>query len=289
MEKVDFFLIGAPKCGTTALAETLNTHPDVFIPDVKEPHFFCTDWPNFQRYSTLDSYASIFESGKINGDASVWYLYSDAAPKDIYSYNPKAKIIVCLREPEKMIPSLHNQLLFSAREVEKEMEAAWCRSHSDLVKISEKRCLVHKHLDYKDVGMFYKYIKNWEQVFGKDNVEVVFLDEMVADPELVVHRILDFLSLKNIDLNLIKSNPAREHRFYWVTSLLMRPPFPLNYVKMFFRSFFKDEGRSYLRGLYSLLSKERKGYSDTVSDELKNEIKCYFSKDWEMVNKEYRK
>ncbi|WOA33077.1 sulfotransferase domain-containing protein [Alloalcanivorax xenomutans] len=289
MKKVDFFIIGAPKCGTTALVDTIKVHPDIFIPDVKEPHFFCFDWPEFQRYSNIGSYSSIFKEGRINGDASVWYLYSDAAPLEIYKYNPKAKIIVCLREPEKMIASLHNQLVFSAREVEPVFEKAWNRTAEQIEQIDKKRCLVHKHLDYKNIGSFHQYLKRWEDVFGKESIKIVFMDELIKNPSGILEDIFSFLSVERVELELKKSNPARQHRFFWLSTFIMRPPFPFNHIKKAIRRLLRDEGRSYLRPLYSFLSVRKKDYSSEISDLLKAEMKSYFSENWNAINKEYRK
>ncbi|MCH9035408.1 MAG: sulfotransferase [Planctomycetes bacterium] len=43
MNKPDFFIVGAPKCGTTSLYEYLRQHPEVFMSRIKEPHFFGRD------------------------------------------------------------------------------------------------------------------------------------------------------------------------------------------------------------------------------------------------------
>src|SRR5579872_578348 len=39
----DFFVIGHPKCGTTALYAMLKRHPQIYMSDVKEPQFFAGD------------------------------------------------------------------------------------------------------------------------------------------------------------------------------------------------------------------------------------------------------
>lgn len=44
----NFFIVGAPKCGTTAWATYLSNHPDIFVPKAKEPHFFTTDHANYR-------------------------------------------------------------------------------------------------------------------------------------------------------------------------------------------------------------------------------------------------
>jgi len=41
----DFFVVGAPKSGTTALHVALARHPQLYLSRVKEPKFFLTDGP----------------------------------------------------------------------------------------------------------------------------------------------------------------------------------------------------------------------------------------------------
>jgi hypothetical protein len=72
--KPDFFIVGAPKCGTTALFRYLAAHPAVFMPASKEPNYFCTDLPMDGRVATLNEYEALFSSAQphaLTGEASV--------------------------------------------------------------------------------------------------------------------------------------------------------------------------------------------------------------------------
>ena len=53
----NFFIIGAPKCGTTALSRYLSQHPNIFMSDPKEPHYFCDDFKygNYEWYEPSDA------------------------------------------------------------------------------------------------------------------------------------------------------------------------------------------------------------------------------------------
>lgn len=62
MRKPTFFIIGAPKCGTTALSEYLREHPNVFVSIPKEPHYFAEDFVRYRRVETLKDYMDIFRS-----------------------------------------------------------------------------------------------------------------------------------------------------------------------------------------------------------------------------------
>ena len=57
----NLFIVGVPKCGTTAWVEYLRTHPDIFFPDSKEDCYFATDLPNFRFIHTEADYAKLFE------------------------------------------------------------------------------------------------------------------------------------------------------------------------------------------------------------------------------------
>ena len=45
MALTNFFVVGAPKAGTTALHKALARHPQLFMSPVKEPKFFLCDGP----------------------------------------------------------------------------------------------------------------------------------------------------------------------------------------------------------------------------------------------------
>ena len=127
MKKPNFFIIGAPKCGTTSMASWLSEHPSIYMSPVKEPHHYSGDF-NYGDYRDLNKYLSLFkeanESHIAVGEASAWYLNSKKAIFNIEAENPNAKYIVLLRNPVEMAPSLHQQLIFSGKEDIKNFEEA---------------------------------------------------------------------------------------------------------------------------------------------------------------------
>ena len=52
----DFFLLGAPKCGTSAPYEYFREHPPIFMPRLKEPHYFSTDIREYGSVQTEEDY-----------------------------------------------------------------------------------------------------------------------------------------------------------------------------------------------------------------------------------------
>jgi len=100
--KPDFFIVGAARCGTTALFNYLAAHPAVFLPERKEPGYFCTDLRTYGEVATLTEYEALFSPAlphALTGEASVLYLYSKVAIGQIMAHNVNAKIIAMLRNP----------------------------------------------------------------------------------------------------------------------------------------------------------------------------------------------
>lgn len=111
----NFFMIGASKAGTTTLWHLLRQHPDIFMPEIKEPWFLSHD----DRYDQLGWtwYESLFRPGSrmsAVGEASSCYcmtrLYPNALRR-LGRYFPEARLIYCVREPYARIESAWKQCL----------------------------------------------------------------------------------------------------------------------------------------------------------------------------------
>src|SRR5665647_751711 len=113
LKRPDFFIVGAPKCGTTAMNNYLAQHPDVFMAQ-KEIHYFGSDLKMRVKVSESEylNYFQNAEEKKLIGEASVWYLFSEKAAAEIKAFSPQAKIIIMLRDPIDVLHSLHSQHLF---------------------------------------------------------------------------------------------------------------------------------------------------------------------------------
>src|SRR6185295_10222300 len=114
--KPTFLIAGAPKCGTTALYEYLQTHPQVFLSDPKEPHFYANDLGAHRTIVTRGQYEKLFSAAGPQhlaiGEASAWYLHSAVALPAVARELPDAKLIVMLRNPVELIRSLHSDLVW---------------------------------------------------------------------------------------------------------------------------------------------------------------------------------
>jgi hypothetical protein len=92
----DFFIVGHPKSGTTSLYQMLRRHPQIYMPDLKEPRFLAGDMrprrgfengPKDVGYPvTLEQYLALFEGAAPEqrvGEATTSYLWSHAAASTI--------------------------------------------------------------------------------------------------------------------------------------------------------------------------------------------------------------
>lgn len=200
----DFFLVGAPKCGTTALSEYLRTHPAVFFSDPKEPQFFCDDFrllrPEHRRLASLDEYLELFrEAGPAHravGEGSTWYLYSEVALHRIREFAPDARILAMVRNPVDLVASWHAQLLLMWEESVEDFPAAFAlgRARREGRDIPET-CTVPPLLDYAAVGRLGSQVERLLATFPAAQVKVVVFDDFVADTAAVYADVLAFLGL----------------------------------------------------------------------------------------------
>jgi len=197
MKKPDFFILGAPKCGTTSLAAWLAEHPDIYMSPEKEPHFFNTD---HKRYlNSLEGYERLFEGASDRhaavGEASVWYLSSEDAVANILAYNPAARFIVMLRNPVEMAPSLHEEQVFTGREEVRDFATAWDlqearkRGH-DLPRLTWEP----KHLLYGDMCRLGAQLERLFSRVPAERVKMIFIEDL-RDARGVYRDTLSFLGV----------------------------------------------------------------------------------------------
>jgi len=192
-----FFIIGAPKCGTTSLATWLSEHPNVFMSAVKEPHFFNTDDRRF--ISTLEAYENLFRDASRSywavGEASV---SSTEAVQNILKYQPDARFIVMVRNPVEMAPALHAEMLVSGHENVHNFSAAWHyqeerRQGRQLPPLSWAR----RRFLYGDVCKLGAQLERLLSTVPASRVLAIVLDDISADTRGEYLRVLRFLGLKD--------------------------------------------------------------------------------------------
>lgn len=227
----NFFLIGAPKCGTTALSEYLRQHPNIGFSNPKEPHYFCTDFQNFRFAKDEEDYLTRCFAGCTGqeiaiGEGSVHYLYSDEAIPNILAFNPKAKFIVMLRNPIEMVLSLHNQLLVCLDEDVESFEDAWnLQATRAAMEAIPRRCREPKFLQYKDYGRIGALVERLFNWVPKEQRLVILFDDFTSDTRSVYQNVLRFLKVPDDGLTHFPViNERRANRSRLIAEFTQRPP-----------------------------------------------------------------
>lgn len=228
MKRPNFFIVGAPKCGTTALHEYLGGHPNVFMAR-KEPHFFATDLSD-RGVTALGDYLKLFEAAGNEhlavGEASVWYFHSQEALRNIHDFDPNARIIAMLRNPVDLIYSWHSQLVFSLMEDEKDFEKAW-RLQAERARGNKlpQRCPYPGYLDYARVGRLSGGVERILGIFPPERVKLVLFDDFVQSTRTVYEDVLAFLGVAApADIDFTPRNENKTYRLAFLAGLLREPP-----------------------------------------------------------------
>lgn len=225
----NFFVIGAPKCGTTALCDYLRGHPQIYIPRTKEPHFFARDLWQYasQYYKSYDDYLSLFADAPENaialGEGSVFYAFSEVAVANIYAFDPSAKIIMMVRNPADMVYSLHGQYVFNNTDCESEadFEKAWRLQDARLKRSAMPARLAAATdrswllLQYRLVGRFADQLTRVFEYFPKEQVKVILFEDFRSDTKKIYEETLTFLSLatdNRTDFPRVKESRVRRFK-----------------------------------------------------------------------------
>ena len=194
----NLFIIGAPKCGTTALSEYLRAHPEVCFSSPKEPHFFNTDFSTRHTY-TSEKYLECFKnySGqKIIAEGSVFYLYSKEAIPNILKINPEAKFIVMVRDPVEIAYAWHSQAIKNGSETVGDFEKAWnlIKKRKNGTKIPPFTRRIEQ-LMYSEIGKIGTQINRASPLIKKGNLLILEYNTFFSSIESSYLKVLDFLKI----------------------------------------------------------------------------------------------
>jgi len=189
----NFLIIGAHKAGTSSIYVYIQEHPDVYMPELKEPRFFCYDEQNVAHVNksrrvfpvrTLGEYQHLFIQGSSSiavGEASPEYLNSHIAASRIRETMPEVKLIAGLRHPVERAYSLY-QMGFRSGRITLEFPD-WIKEQL-------------AGNDYTRFSLFYyENLKRYYDNFSNDQIMIYLFDELKSDPLGVVKEIYDYLGV----------------------------------------------------------------------------------------------
>jgi hypothetical protein len=236
--KPNFFIVGGPKCGTTALYIYLKNHPEIFMSRIKEPQFFAADIFGDQRtVRTLADYLSCFTAARHEkriGEASTAYLGCRSAAQEIKAFNPNAQIIIALRNPVEVMYAEHSERVFCNVEHIRNFKAALESSEERTWRTGPFKNQRVIRLRYRDAARFSQQVGRYCEVFGRENVHIIIYDDFRLNPPNVYKQLLDFLQVSSdseIDYPVINAN--RRARSMAVQDFLRHPPRPVRRFSQF--------------------------------------------------------
>lgn len=226
----DFFLIGAPRCGTTSLSRYLASNPRVCFSRPKEPHYFSLLAPHALLDDLETAYLARYFSHyghehKAIGEGSVSYLYAPYALPRILRINPHAKFIAIVRNPQDMLPSYHLRLRFTLMEDVEDFATAWhlqeVRARGERIP---KRCLDPHLLLYREVARFGEHVERLYRLAGRDRSLVLLFDDLARDPGAVYRQVLAFLGVEDDGRTRFpRKLQSRIYRYRWLQQWLYIP------------------------------------------------------------------
>ena len=225
----NFFLVGAPKCGTTAMYSYLNEHPQIYMSPKKEPQFFAGDVLGDQRnFITVEDYRRCFDradGASVLGEASTAYMVSRTAAEQIKSYNPGARILVMLRNPIDVMHALHSERLFMNMEHITDFGKAINSDDARFWRAGRWKGQRIIRPSYREVASFPAQLKRFVDVFGRDRVHVVVYDDFLSDPAAEYAKLLAFLGvIPAPSRDFIRHNANRRVRNMAAQDWLRDPP-----------------------------------------------------------------
>jgi len=287
MNKPNLFLIGAPKCGTTALAINLSNHKDIYLPNQKEPRYFDKaifyDDENDYLTKTLEDYLKFYDNKqatqtKYKMDASVFNMYKANEIQEILTFSPESKFIIILRDPVEASISMHRQRLTyvdkTMRELSDDFNECW-----DLLEDRKKGLGYPKGCKNKFLfryDLLYSYEKYLPYLIDKlgDRLFIGFYDEYKNKPDEFFTKLFDFLELEQIKIESKKINE----------SLVIKKSLFLNIIEYILKHSLFIRKKLGLTGFKNIKKRLLNLYKiDKKNFEVKQEVYDYFKPTYEYM------
>lgn len=214
----NFFIVGAPKTGTTSMADWLSQHPDFHVPEKKELNFFNTEHAHRDSWTTSDLNREFgANQAAFRVDASVMYCLSESALRNIAKLSDLCLVVLCLRDPKSMYFSIHAQQHKALFESEPDPAIAW-QTHCEKVRLAERQGDYERaiNLNYKEICASAEIFAKVQKHIPSDKLLVIDFDELSQFPSRVYGKIISRLNCRYVDVSLHHLNSRARLRFRWV-------------------------------------------------------------------------
>lgn len=279
MIKPNLFIVGAPKCGTTALYHYLASHPQICMSSIKETNFWCTDFPYLKKCADKDEYMALFQEAEPSavywGEASPAYMRSETAVPAISRFNPEARLVVVLRNPVELLPSYHSERRFHFGEEEDDFETAWRKEEQGYLYPRYHGGGPNR---YRDVVDFPRQMERIWQHFPREQVHIILFEDFIRDTARSYAGLLDFLGLENDDRESFpRYNANKSWKNEHLGRFFSRPPEFLRKLAKVYKSL---TGASQVPWKKNLVQRSMTNLERTpLSQEFRRELSEYYGHD----------
>jgi len=189
--KPNFIGIGAQKCASTWLYKMLDAHPESGVSEKKEIDFFSKFYDH--GYQWYESQFAHCVGLKAVGEISPSYLCDPSAPGRIKKYAPDIKILLSVRDPIERLLSNHRHEVRAGHLASDDLSVASGIANNPM---------------YIEQGLYAKHLEHWLQHFSRDQLCVVLMEDVKADPEGAARQVYEFLGL---DAGFVPEKPAEKY------------------------------------------------------------------------------
>ena len=189
----DFLIVGGMRCGSTTLANILNSQSAIFLPETKEIHYFDQRNLDIQSIQDYIDHFKMATQTQLIGEATPDYLTSSGCALRIQQQLPDVKLIMILRDPVRRAWSHYRFSVASGREIE---------PFDNALRLEDERLAhpIHEHdifFSYQQRSRYIEHIRNYLNRFRADQLHIIILEELLADPQSIVTALFSFLDIEH--------------------------------------------------------------------------------------------
>ncbi len=292
MKKLDFIIIGAQKSATTSLFKYLQPHPKIFMPPDKEAPFFSSETLYAKGWNTFAS--DYFENAvedQFWGTASPQYMGNPLVPERIHQQMSDVKLIALLRDPIDRAFShytMSSRRGFESRSFDHAVDdlcqgEAIDNARMVMPVLEQGKSNEDESGHYLVWGEYGRILKQFQCYFPNNQLLVLFMEEMAADPISTYHRVMGFIG---IDDGYIPSNVGTVYHKggmkqivpdNWRTAVKTNPLFRLFWERV------PDRLRSNIRYWYDQKNVKQGSGETGPSESARQKLIDYFAADVEQL------
>lgn len=291
MKLLDFIIIGAQKAGTTSLYEYLKKHPDIYMPEDKELPFFTQEKLYQQGWESIAkqhfTQAPIIKKW---GTASPQYMGDLRAISRIYQTMPEVKLIALLRNP---IERAYSHYLMSYRrgldtrtfaqviEQATDIKAITLARTSPIPDYAQGYAQTDSTVNrfYLVWGEYYRILSAYLEYFPKQNLHVVFTEDLLQSPEVVVKEILDFLQVNN---TILPDNVGKIYHKGGKSPLIAekhrKKIMSITFIRTLW-SLVPNKTQAHIRNFYERINVKKNQPKETITPEEKEKLVYFFNEE----------